>query len=164
MNEKKRALEFNVNPLWKFLQETYGMEEAFRMFGPYRGASVNPKLVDKNTMEVSMPLVLSNTNYVGTHFGGSLYSMCDPFYMFILMGNLGDKYMVWDKSARIEFLKPGRGTVKVTFHIPDSELDEVRNILKTQKKVNRNYETEIIDDDGTIVAKVYKELYIRNLS
>jgi acyl-coenzyme A thioesterase PaaI-like protein len=163
MNSKKRALEFKVYPLWDFLQNTYGSEEAFRLFGPYKGASISPKVVDKNTVEVSMPLVVSNTNYVGTHFGGSLYSMCDPFYMFILLWQLGDGYMVWDKSASIEFLKPGRGTVKVVFHIPDTELDEVRQLLETQKKTTRTYQTEIIDDDGTIVCKVKKELYIRKL-
>lgn len=163
MEKSKKSLEFSVFPLWKFLSENYGMEEAFRMFAPYKGASVSPSVIDKNTVEVSMPLVVSNTNYVGTHFGGSLYSMCDPFYMFLLIRNLGNDYMVWDKSASIEFVKPGKGTVKVLFHISDAELEEIKNITAKEKKTTRFYETEIKDESGTVVAKVKKELYIRKL-
>lgn len=163
MKERKKALEFSVHPLWNFLRDNYGMEEAFRLFGPYKGASIKPQLLDERTIEVSMPLVLSNTNYFGTHFGGSLYSMCDPFYVFILMWNLGEGYMVWDKSAKIDFLKPGKGTVKAKFHISKTEIEEIRNIVQKQKKVNRTFKTEVIDGDGTIVAKIVKEIYIRRM-
>ncbi len=163
MSQSKKSLEFEVHPLWKFIQNSFGMEEAFRMFGPYRGANIMPSLIDDYTYEVQMPLVLSNTNYLGVHFGGSLYSMCDPFFMFLLMRNLGEDYMVWDKSAKIDFLKTGKGTVKVKFHIPQSEIDAIKEILLTQKKIDRFYEAEVIDDDGSIVARVHKTLYIRKL-
>jgi hypothetical protein len=53
--------------------------------------------------------------------------MCDPFYMFLLIRNLGDDYMVWDKSASIEFVKPGKGTVKVLFHFSLSSLLSLMN-------------------------------------
>ncbi len=163
MTDKTRKIEYSVHALWSFLKEKFGMDEAFRMFGPYRGANILPKLIDDFTYEVEMPLVLGNTNYVGTHFGGSLYSMCDPFFMFILMKNLGSDYIIWDKSARIEFLKPGRGTVKAKFHIPTTEIDEIKSIVATKKKTNRIYFAEVIDDDGTLVARVEKELYIRKV-
>lgn len=163
MNIKKKAIEYNINPLWKFLEENYGLEEAFAIFGPYAGASIKPKLIDNFTIEVSMPLVITNTNYVGTHFGGSLYSMCDPFYMFILMRNLGNEYMVWDKSAKIDFLKPGTGVVKAKFHIPNEEIQEIRNLLNTQKKTIRTYQTQVLNEDKAIVAQVTKELYIRKI-
>jgi acyl-coenzyme A thioesterase PaaI-like protein len=158
---KKSKLDFNVFPLWKFYQENYGMEKAFEQFGPYMGANIKPKIMDQYTIEVEMPLVLSNTNYVGTQFGGSLYSMCDPFFMFILMWNLGDGYIVWDKSAKIEFVSPGKSKVKAKFHIDQKEIDEVKNIVSSQKKVSRFYLAEVRDEEDGIVAKVEKELYIR---
>ena len=52
-----------------------------------------------------------NTNYVGSHFGGSLYSMCDPFYMFILLHHLPG-HTVWDKGASFKFKKPGIGVMR----------------------------------------------------
>lgn len=164
MKEAKKLLEFKIHPLWKFIQDTFGMQEAFRMFGPYRGANILPTLIDDYTYEIKMPLVLSNTNYLGVHFGGSLYSMCDPFFMFLLMRNLGEDYMVWDKSAKIDFLKTGKGTVTARFHIPPSEIDTIIELMKTTKKTERFYETEIVDEDGTVVAKVQKSLYIRKLN
>jgi hypothetical protein len=46
---KKNRLDFSVFPLWDFLGDTYGMEEAFKVFGPYRGANIIPKIINKNT-------------------------------------------------------------------------------------------------------------------
>ena len=56
-----------------------------------------------------------NKNYVHIHFGGSIYAMCDPFYMLILLENLGDEYLIRDRSGRIDFLKPGTGTLYADF-------------------------------------------------
>lgn len=161
MTEKKKRIEFSVFPLWKFIEDTFGMNQAFRQFGPYQGASIQPNIVDRNTIEVIMPLVLSNTNYVGAHFGGSLYSMCDPFFMYILMQNLGKDYIVWDKSAKIEFVSPGKGTVKALFFIPDEEVSLIKEIVMRDKKTTRNYQTEVLSEEGKLVARVEKEIYIR---
>lgn len=156
-------LDFNVDPLWQFLGEQYGFIEAFSFFGPYVGARVTPSQPDDYTIEVTMPLVPQNTNYVGTHFGGSLYSMCDPWYMFILMRNLGKDYIVWDKTASIDFVKPGTGTVKAVFHIDQQEIDTVKEIVAREKKTVREYQTQIIDEDGSVVANLTKGLYIRRV-
>lgn len=161
MTDKKKRIEYGVFPLWKFIGETFGMNVAFQQYGPYQGASIQPKIINRNTVEVTMPLVLSNTNYVGTHFGGSLYSMCDPFFMYILMNILGDDYIVWDKSAKIEFISPGKGTVKATFFISDEEVLKVKEIVLRDKKTTRIYSTQVLGEDGKIVAKIEKELYIR---
>ena len=77
-----------------------------RWWPPYLGAGVKVDHVDAslNTIKVSMRLDRRNRNYVGTHFGGNLYSMCDPWYMFILLERLGSDFIVWDKAASIEFL------------------------------------------------------------
>jgi acyl-coenzyme A thioesterase PaaI-like protein len=152
---------FSLNPLWQFLRKQYSMEEAFRMFGPYRGASIFPEIKDPNTVLVTMPLVVDNTNYVGTHFGGSLYSMCDPFFMFIIMENLGSEYIVWDKSARIDFLKPGRGRVSALFHVSQDEITAIKKIIDKEGKTTRHYEVAVKDEKGQDIANVHKELYIR---
>ena len=71
------------------------------LYPPYLGARVKVKLIDEEEMifKAVMPLTPLNRNYVGTHFGGSLYSMIDPFFMLILMNKLGKGYIVWDKKA-----------------------------------------------------------------
>ena len=163
MSQEKQKKTICLNPLWQFLRKTYGMEEAFKCFGPYQGASIFPRIIDRNTVEVTMPLVPMNTNYVGTHFGGSLYSMCDPFFMFILIENLGAEYLVWDKSARIEFRMPGTGTVRALFHVPPQEIEEVKALVDKNRKTIRHYQVDVQNEDKGVVATVYKELYIRKL-
>ena len=44
---------------------------------------------DIKSVDVEMKLRWWNRNFVGTHYGGSLYSMTDPFYMLMLIKNLG---------------------------------------------------------------------------
>ena len=58
-----------------------------------------------------------NRNYVGTHFGGSLFAMADPFWMILILRSLGRDYLVWDQAGEIQFLKPGRGTVVAEFQL-----------------------------------------------
>ena len=84
-----------------------------------------------------------NSNYVGTHYGGSLYSMADPFYMLMLIENLGSDYIVWDKSATIRFKKPGRGKVTAAFRLSDEQLEQIREALKRAEKIDRIFTVEI---------------------
>ena len=52
-----------------------------------------------------------NRNLNGSLFGGSLYAMSDPVHAVLLEQLLPGEHVVWAKSTRIEFLRPGRGTV-----------------------------------------------------
>jgi acyl-coenzyme A thioesterase PaaI-like protein len=133
------------------------------LYPPYLGAGVRVKHIapDLRTFEVEMKLRWWNRNYVGTHFGGSLYTMCDPFFMLILMEGLGGDFIVWDKSARIRFRRPGRGTVRATFHISEERIEAIRQQVLAQGKVEPTFEVEIRDEDGEVVAQVEKLLYVR---
>jgi acyl-coenzyme A thioesterase PaaI-like protein len=157
----KKRIEFSVAPFWKFAMDSLSFDQAFEFFTPFTGACIKPHQVDQHTIEVKMQQTLANTGYMGVHFGGSLYAMCDPFYMFILIQNLGESYIVWDKSAHIDFIKGGKGTLTAVFHIPEDEINEIREYLKQKKKCSRFYTAEVKDEDGAVVAKVKKELYVR---
>ena len=161
----KKGLEQQVSPKWKFLQENLGFKATLNMFGPYIGAGISVDEVNesKTRIEVSMVLNWFNENYVGTQFGGSLYSMGDPFYMFILMANLGEDYLVWDKKAEIEFVRPGTGKVSAVFEISEDELNEIRQVVAEKKKTDWVFQTEITGEDGEVVARLIKTLYIRGL-
>jgi hypothetical protein len=116
---------------------------------------------DRLTVDVEMRLRWWNRNYVGTQFGGSLYAMCDPFFMLILMENLGRDYIVWDKGARIAFKKPGRGTVRARFQLTNEQIESIREKLKTEYKVEPEFQAQVVDDDGVVIAEVSKLLYVR---
>lgn len=137
----------------------------FNFYPPFIGAGIRVKISkDVKTVDVSMRLTFWNRNYVKTHFGGSLYSMCDPFYFFLLMENLGREYIVWDKGASIVFRKPGKGRVHARFHIAEERYNEIRETAESGESVNPEFRADVIDDNGDIVASVEKILYIKKKS
>lgn len=116
---------------------------------------------DMRSVDVVMKLRFWNVNYVGTHYGGSLYSMADPFYMLMLLHNLGPDYIVWDKAATIRFRKPGKGTVRAQFRMTEADLADIRSKLQTQEKYEPTFRVNITDEAGDVVAEVEKLIYIR---
>ncbi len=135
----------------------------FNIYPPLLGAGIRVKKIsaDFRELQVQMKLRWYNRNYVKTHFGGSLFSMTDPFIMTMLINILGKDYIVWDKSSCIEFVKPGIGTVFAKFSITD---DQIENILKNTgdgKKYYPEFQVTVTDEKNEIVAKVKKIEYIR---
>ena len=87
--------------------------------------------------------------------------MCDPFFMLIMMQNLGKDYIVWDKTASIQFIKPRRGTVSATFHISPEQIADLRAQVEQAGKIEPLFNVDVIDEQGEVVAKVEKRLYMR---
>lgn len=139
------------------------LKRFIRFYPPFLGAGIRVHHIseDLRTIEVRMPLRFWNRNYVGTHFGGSLYTMCDPFFMLILINNLGPDYIVWDKAATIRFKKPGKGMVKAVFHIPSERIEEIRAQADARGKIEPQFQTVVTDADGNVIAEVDKLLYVR---
>ena len=139
------------------------MHMVMNFWPPFLGAGIRVKRLtpDWKHVEVEMKLRRWNQNFVGTHYGGSLYSMTDPFYMLMLIENLGRDYIVWDKSASIRFRKPGIGKVSASFLLTEAQLDEIKQALTIEEKIDRNFTVEVKDESGAVVAEVEKLIYIR---
>ena len=133
------------------------------IYPPYLGAGIRVQHISEDYREVivAMKLRWYNRNYVGTHFGGSLSAMTDPFFMLMLMNILGKEYIVWDQEARIKFIRPGRGRVVARFHLNQMQIDEIHAQTQSGAVFHPEYEVEILDEDGEVVAKVIKQEYIR---
>jgi len=108
-----------------------------------------------------MPLRWYNRNYVGTHFGGSLYSMVDLFYMLMLIHILGPEYVVWDQAAEIVFRRPGRGPVRAVFTLTDAQIEAIRRETASGRPYRPRFTVQITDPAGNVVAEVVKVLYVR---
>jgi acyl-coenzyme A thioesterase PaaI-like protein len=139
------------------------LRRGVNLWPPFLGAGIRVKPIasDMKAIDVEMKLRWWNANYVGTHFGGSLFAMTDAFYMLMLMANLGRDYIVWDKAASIRYRKPGKGTVKAEFRISDPQLDEIREKLKTLPKYEPKFAIEVKDEQGVVIAEVEKLLHVR---
>ncbi len=130
---------------------------------PYRGAGIRVTAIspDWHHVRVELRAGLRNRNLFGSHFGGSLYAMADPFYVLMLHHALGPDYLVWDQAAEIEFLQPGRGTVSAEFHLDPQQLERLRREAADGAKLLPAYRVEIRDARGELVARVQKHLYVR---
>ncbi len=153
-----KELTFKVRQLF--------LDRLINFYGPYVGAGVKLMEMSKDYRyaRVEMPLTVYNKNYVGTQFGGSLYSMTDPWYMLMLIKNLGPEYIVWDKGATINFRKPGRSKVRAEFKLTQELIDEIKATVERNTKVNWPFKVEIFDEDNVLVADVEKIVYVRKKS
>lgn len=133
-------------------------------YPPYLGMGIRVKSFseDFTRFEVVLKQTWYNRNLFGTHFGGCLYSMADPFYVFIVMMNLGRDYIVWDKSAGIEFLKPASGAITGVFEVSRGALEQIRSEVNELGKNTYHFETELTNEEGVAVARVTKEVYVRS--
>lgn len=135
----------------------------FNLYPPLLGAGIRITRIQPDWKEVDVEMRLRrwNANYVGTHYGGSLYSMTDPFYMVMLINILGRDYIVWDKSASIRFRRPGKGTVYAKYRISEEQVAEIRQALRTEEKIEREFAIDVKDHAGEVIAEVKKLLHFR---
>jgi acyl-coenzyme A thioesterase PaaI-like protein len=133
------------------------------VYPPYWGTGIVVKKISPNYKEiiVQMKMKWYNRNYVNTHFGGSLYAMTDPFFMLMLLQILGKEYIVWDKAAHIEFIKPGRGTLTAKFIITEEEIGNILKNTADGQKYLPEFSVDIKDEADETVASVTKILYVR---
>lgn len=134
----------------------------FNFFPAYRGSGGRVSYISSDWQHIKMRLPLSwrTRNYVGTIYGGSIYSSIDPIYMLMLMNILGNDYVVWDKAARIRFRKPGRSTLYAEFVLSNTEIAEIKSLAETAKSIDRIYNLELRDQNGVVHAEIEKTLYI----
>lgn len=150
-------------PKNKMLKTPFSIKTALNIWPSYLFSGIRVKSISANFKSVHVQLRkrFFNLNYVGTHFGGNLYAMVDPFYMLMVMRNLGDKYFVWDIAAKINFIKPGNNTVYCKMEITEEDLKEIESATSTGDKYIKTFSALILSDTNEIVCEVEKRVYIR---
>ncbi len=139
------------------------LRQGMKWWPPFLGAGIRVRSLSDDFRDAVVELKLGrlNRNAVGTHFGGSLYAMTDPFFMIMLLHNLGDDYLVWDKSGSIEYVAPGRGIVHARFQLTEERLADIRAQAAAGEKVLPEFVIDVKDEAGGMVARVRKILYVR---
>ncbi|MBS3896922.1 DUF4442 domain-containing protein [Silanimonas sp.] len=139
------------------------LRHVFNLWPPFlfTGIHVTRLAADWRSAEVELRMRPWNRNYVGTHFGGSLFAMTDPFWMILVMRALGPDYLVWDKAGEISFVKPGRGTVRCRFDLDTAVIEALKAAAADGSRVLRWFDCPVFDASGDVVAQVRKQLYVR---
>jgi len=136
---------------------------AMNLWPTYRFAGIRIEHIAEDWTRVDVRLRVRGLarNAVGTAFGGSLFAMGDPFLMLMAMKQLGPGYVVWDKQASIDFVKPGRGTVRGHFRLDPAEVELVRKATADGDKHLPWFEDVLVDESGDVVARLRRQLYVR---
>ena len=135
------------------------------LWPPFLGAGIRVTFISQDWRKIITQLRLYglNRNYMGTHFGGSLFAMTDPFYMLMLIRNLGGQYKVWDRTGAIEFIKPVNGQVSATFMLNEERLRQIRHKTAQGEKHFEHFSIEVKDNQDEVIARVTKVIYIRKV-
>jgi acyl-coenzyme A thioesterase PaaI-like protein len=133
------------------------------LWPPFLGAGIKVREISNDFTSVRVDLVSRpwNANVNGSQYGGSIFSMTDPFYALMLIHNLGNDYTVWDKAADIKFKTPGTGTLSATFNISKERIAEIRAEADARGRANPQFSAQVRDKAGTLVAEVSKTVHVR---
>lgn len=139
------------------------MRFAFNFFPAYRmsGGRITFISDDLRNVKIKLPLNWKTKNIVGTIYGGSMYGAIDPIYMVMFLKLLGKDYIVWDKSAKIEFKRPGRDILTAEFNIDNELLNDIRQELEEKKSITKDFVVELLDKNNKVSAKIEKTLYFQ---
>jgi hypothetical protein len=142
------------------------LKTAFKLmwlWPPYLGSGISVKEMNEDLTRIVVQLKHRwwSQNYVGTQYGGSLFSMTDPFYMLMLLEHLGKQYIVWDKAGGIRYKKPGKGIVYATFELSKEKIAEIKKAADENPKTEPMFLVEIKDIEGNVVAEVDRLVYVK---
>ena len=133
------------------------------LWSPFRGAGIYVRRIapDYREIQVELSLKWHNRNYIGTHFGGSLYAMTDPFYMLMLIHALGPEYVVSHKAGAIEYLLATGEKVYARFSLDDATVADIKAQTASGEKYLPQMAVEVRNAAGDVVARVLHTLYVR---
>ncbi|MBS9778146.1 MAG: YiiD C-terminal domain-containing protein [Gammaproteobacteria bacterium] len=125
------------------------------------GAEVTYISDNIDTVVVKIPFNEQTKNFMGILYGGTMYAATDAVYLTMLWYQLGEDYIVLDKSSQVKYLRPGIEDLTAEFHVPESDVVEIKQELENKKSVSREYIVEIKDSKGKCVCKITKDIVIR---
>jgi len=149
----------------KFMKESTMFKVGFNLSPMYRRSTARILSVsdDLHTVKIRIPLNWKNRNYVGSIFGGSLFASVDPIPMIQMMYILKEDYIVWDKSAHIQFKRPAREAMYASFEFTTAEIESIVEKVKENNEIEHPKVTYITNKAGDIIfCEVTKSIYIAN--
>ncbi|MGB1042459.1 MAG: PaaI family thioesterase [Tenacibaculum sp.] len=153
--------------LTKFFKQHVIFKYGFNISPMYRRSTGKIISVSEDLLhvKVKIPISYKNKNYVGSIFGGSLFSATDPIFMIQLINVLGDKYVVWDKSTEIKFKRPAKENSFVDFVFTNQEIAAIKKRVEEEKEIDIVKEIKITNKEASLVyTEVFKTIYIADKS
>lgn len=119
---------------------------------------------DLMTIKVKIPISWKNRNYANSIFGGSMFSAVDPIYMVQLLNILGEDYVVWDKSANVQFKRPAKEDLYTEFIFSPDEISDFKERVKLENEFTFTKVSELKNKEGKVFCTIEKEIYVSSKS
>ena len=150
------------NLIPKLAQNPKILKRFINLWFPFLGAGIKVTSISDDFRNLSVELKDSflTRNIAGFQYGASMASMADPFYMTMLIHNLGRDYVVLDKGYEIDFKKPGTTKLTTSFNLTNERIEEIKAIANEEDKHIAEFRVEIKDTFGDIVSVIDKKIYI----
>lgn len=150
----------------KFFTKAQVFKYGFNFSPMYRRSTAKIIFVSKDLLNVKIKIPISwkNKNYVGSIFGGSLFSATDPIYMIQLIHILGDNYVVWDKAATIKFRRPARSNAFAEFIFLPEEINQIKQDVLQKKEIDFVKKLSVVSENKTVFCELEKTIYIAKRS
>lgn len=146
----------------KLLSSSRAMRWGMNIWPPFLFTGVRILHISRDFRRARIKLAKTplTTNYFGTQFGGTMFSMVDPFWAFMLFRNLGPGYVVWDRRGEIEFVSPGHTSLYAQILLTGEAIEEIRTRAESGRVLHW-FEVDLLDTSGAVVARVRKQVYVR---
>ncbi|MEM8526896.1 MAG: DUF4442 domain-containing protein [Bacteroidota bacterium] len=147
----------------KYISKSKLFKYGFNWSPMYRRSTAKIIEVSEDLMKVciKLPISYKNRNYVGSIFGGSLFSSVDPIPMVQLINILGDDYVVWDKSAEVFFKRPARENLYAEFTCTVEEIESIKVRVAQEQEIEIIKTTFLTNRVGDkVFCEVRKNIYI----
>ncbi|GAA4235600.1 DUF4442 domain-containing protein [Postechiella marina] len=146
----------------RFFTEAQIYKHGFNLSPMYRRSTGRVIEVSGDLLyvKIKIPISYKNRNFVGSIFGGSLFSATDPIYMIQLINILGDNYVVWDKDATIKYKRPAREDVFTEFIFTNEDIEHIKKQVSEHGEYNLVKTPNIVNKDGITIAELHKTMYV----
>lgn len=139
------------------------LRRLWNFWPPYLFTGIRVLAISKDGLyaRVRLRRYFWNRNFFGTHFGGSLLAMVNPFWPLLVLHRLGRGYIVWDTRNEIEFVRALREDVFAEFRLDPAEVEAMRAEAAGGARVLRWFPFEIASAAGEVAARGRIEVYVR---
>jgi hypothetical protein len=116
---------------------------------------------DLSFIKIRLSISYKNKNYVNSIFGGSMFSAVDPIPMVQLINLLDRKFVVWDKSAQINFKRPAKEDLFAEFSFTPKEVDQIKADVADKNEIELVKTTLLKNKEGSkVFCEVHKTIYV----
>lgn len=147
----------------KFFPKNKLFRHGFNLSPMYRRSTGRIIYTSEDLHQVTIRIKLSwkNKNYVNSIFGGSMFSAVDPIPMVQLINILGEDYVVWDKRAGVQFLRPAKEHLYADFTYSEQDIATIKEQVSTQKEIEWKLTTQLTNKaQDKVFCEIEKTLYV----